>query len=67
MTHGEEKAIDAFISTTNAGRNSILRKERADAHRNARGEIARPDLDKFACEYHWQRPDGSIYIVDSGD
>jgi hypothetical protein len=30
-------------------------------------DIQRPDLDRFAYEHHWQRPDGSIYCVDSSD
>lgn len=31
------------------------------------GHSARPDLNKFAHEHHWQRPDGSVYCVDSSD
>lgn len=27
----------------------------------------RPDLDKYSHEHHWQRCDGSIYVVDSSD
>lgn len=37
------------------------------AQRNVHGDLARPDLDKFAYEHHWQRPDGSVYLVDSSD
>lgn len=29
--------------------------------------VPRPDLDRYAHEHHWQRPDGSIYCVDSSD
>ena len=35
--------------------------------RNARGDIRRCDLDRFAYEHHWQRPEGSAYAVDSSD
>lgn len=35
--------------------------------RNARGDIRRRDLDRFAYEHHWQRPDGTVYTVDSSD
>lgn len=34
---------------------------------NAAGDSERPDLNKHAHEHHWQRPDGSVYVVDSSD
>ena len=39
----------------------------ASARKNVHGDIARPDLDKHAYEHHWQRPDGTVYAVDSSD
>ena len=34
---------------------------------NAAGNIERTELDKTGYEHHWQRPDGSVYAVDSSD
>jgi hypothetical protein len=27
------------------------------------GHVPRPDLDRHAYEHHWQRPDGTTYLV----
>lgn len=38
-----------------------------EPERNARGDIRRSDLDRYAHEHHWQRSDGTVYAVDSSD
>jgi len=35
--------------------------------RNKLGDIQRMDLDGRYGDRHWQRPDGSVYAVDSSD
>lgn len=42
-------------------------KKGAFSHTVELGDTPRPDLDETAHDRHWQRPDGTVYLIDSDD
>ena len=59
-----ERGHTLVVGTTREGMASLWNNT---PRKNAAGDIERSDLNQHAYEHHWQRPDGSVYAVDSSD